>query len=136
MDYARRLETQTIYNAIEHAERQGGYERFAKSASVWRRFDRLDAFPRGLLPIGDAICRFNPVYGQDMSVAAQEARLLNQLLGGPGDPGRSAAGLALAFFAESLPLVEAPWKHVGDPGSGSIPRHAANARQFREPAQI
>jgi 2-polyprenyl-6-methoxyphenol hydroxylase-like FAD-dependent oxidoreductase len=109
MDYARRLETQTIYNAIEHAERQGGFERFANPASVWRRFDRLDAFPRGLLPIGDAICRFNPVYRQGMSVAAQEARLLNQILGGRATKADPLAGLALAFFAESLPMVEAPW---------------------------
>jgi 2-polyprenyl-6-methoxyphenol hydroxylase-like FAD-dependent oxidoreductase len=109
MDYAQRLETQTIYNAIKHAERQGGFERYANPASVWHRFDRLGEFPRGLLPIGDSICHFNPVYGQGMSVAAQEARLLNQLLGGRATQADPLAGLALAFFSESLPLVEAPW---------------------------
>jgi 2-polyprenyl-6-methoxyphenol hydroxylase-like FAD-dependent oxidoreductase len=77
MDYAQRLETQTIYNAIKHARRQGGFDRFAYPASAWRRFDRLSSFPGGLVPIGDAICRFNPVYGQGMSVAAQEARLVS-----------------------------------------------------------
>ncbi|MCA6109959.1 NAD(P)/FAD-dependent oxidoreductase [Bradyrhizobium cenepequi] len=109
MDYARRLETQTIYNAIKHAERLGGFERYGYPASVWRRFDRLSAFPRGLLPIGDSICRFNPIYGQGMSVAAQEARLLKQLLKGRATKPDPLAGLALAFFSESLPLVEAPW---------------------------
>ncbi|MGY3606675.1 MULTISPECIES: FAD-dependent monooxygenase [unclassified Bradyrhizobium] len=109
MDYARRLETQTVYNAIAHAERQGGFERYAFPASVWRRFDRLSAFPRGLLPIGDSICRFNPVYGQGMSAAAQEARLLKQLLQGRATKADPLAGLALAFFSESLPLVEGPW---------------------------
>jgi 2-polyprenyl-6-methoxyphenol hydroxylase-like FAD-dependent oxidoreductase len=109
MDYARRLETQTIYNAIKHAERQGGFERYGYPASVWRRFDRLRAFPRGLLPVGDSICRFNPVYGQGMSVAAQEARLLNQLLKRRAMKSDPLAGLALAFFSEGLPLVEAPW---------------------------
>jgi 2-polyprenyl-6-methoxyphenol hydroxylase-like FAD-dependent oxidoreductase len=109
MVYAQQLETKTIYNAIKNAERQGGFERFANPASVWRRFDRLDAFPRGLLPIGDAICRFNPVYGQGMSVAAQEACLLCQLLGRRATDADPLAGLAQDFFAESLPMVEAPW---------------------------
>jgi 2-polyprenyl-6-methoxyphenol hydroxylase-like FAD-dependent oxidoreductase len=109
IDYARGLETQTIYNAIAHAERQGGFERYAFPASVWRRFDRLSGFPRGLLPIGDSICRFNPVYGQGMSVAVQEARLLNQLLKGRANKPDPLAGLALAFFSESQPLLEGPW---------------------------
>jgi len=109
MDYARRLETPTIHNAIKHAERQSGFERFANPTSVWRRFDWLDAFPHGLLPIGDSICRFNPIYGQGMTVAAQEARLLKELLEGRATKADPLAGLALAFFAESLPLVEAPW---------------------------
>jgi 2-polyprenyl-6-methoxyphenol hydroxylase-like FAD-dependent oxidoreductase len=30
--------------------------------------------------MGDAICRFNPVYGQGMTVASQEANLLSELL--------------------------------------------------------
>jgi 2-polyprenyl-6-methoxyphenol hydroxylase-like FAD-dependent oxidoreductase len=109
MDYAQRLETQTIYNAIKHADRQGRFERYAYPASTWRRFDRLSSFPGGLLPIGDSICRFNPIYGQGMSVAAQEARLLNQLLKGRATKAAPLAGLAPAFFSESLPLVEAPW---------------------------
>jgi 2-polyprenyl-6-methoxyphenol hydroxylase-like FAD-dependent oxidoreductase len=109
MEYVRQLETQTIYNAIKHAERQGGFERYAYPESVWRRFDRLGAFPDRLIPIGDSICRFNPVYGQGMSVAAQEACLLNQLLKDRAAVADPLAGLPLAFFSESLPLIEAPW---------------------------
>ncbi len=108
MAYARQLETPTIYEAIKAAERQGEIVRFAFPASVWRHFERHDAFPRGLRPIGDAICRFNPIYGQGMSVAAQEAGALRQLLGeqAAADP---LAGLAPAFFARIRPLIEAPW---------------------------
>ena len=74
-----------------------------------RHFERLDVFPRGLLPIGDAICRFNPVYGQGMSVAALEACLLQRLLDRPGEDSDPIAALAPAFFAEVQTLIETPW---------------------------
>lgn len=49
-----------------------------------RRFERI-SLPDGYAPIGDAICSFDPTFGQGMSVAAQEALALRDLLGhGPG----------------------------------------------------
>ena len=108
LSYARALRTQTIYNAISHARRLGEVARYGFPESVRRHFERLDVFPRGLLPIGDAICRFNPVYGQGMSVAALEACLLRRLLERPGD-GDPIAGLAPPFFAEVQALIETPW---------------------------
>jgi hypothetical protein len=106
LTYAQALRTPTIYNAISHAKRLDGVARYGFPESVRRHFERLDAFPRGLLPIGDAICRFNPVYGQGMSVAALEACLLQRLLEGDSNP---IAGLAPAFFAEVQTLIETPW---------------------------
>jgi 2-polyprenyl-6-methoxyphenol hydroxylase-like FAD-dependent oxidoreductase len=107
--YAKALRTPTIYNAIRHAKRLGGVVRYGFPESVRRHFERLDGFPRGLLPIGDAICRFNPVYGQGMSVAALEACLLKKLLGRLGEDGDPIAGLASTFFAEMQTLIETPW---------------------------
>jgi len=107
--YAQQLRTRTIYNAIKGAERLGGVARFGFPASVRRHFDRLEKFPPGLLPFGDAICRFNPVYGQGMSVAAQEACLLRELLRRRGKETGPLDGLAPAFFAEAETLIETPW---------------------------
>jgi 2-polyprenyl-6-methoxyphenol hydroxylase-like FAD-dependent oxidoreductase len=109
LTYVKSLRTPTIHNAISRAKRLDGVARYGFSESVRRHFERLDGFPRGLLPIGDAICRFNPVYGQGMSVAVLEACLLKRLLERPGEGGDPIAGLAPTFFAEMQTLIETPW---------------------------
>ena len=109
MDYVQGLRTPTIYEAIKGAKRLGDIARFGFTVSTRRHYDRLPEFPTGVVPLGDAVCRFNPIYGQGMSVAAQEAVGLGALLArraGQRDP---LAGLAPEFFAEAVPLIETPW---------------------------
>jgi 2-polyprenyl-6-methoxyphenol hydroxylase-like FAD-dependent oxidoreductase len=107
LSYARQLPTQTIYNAIKHAKRLTDITPFCFPESRWRHFARAPDFPRGLIPIGDAICRFNPVYGQGMTVAAQEAMLLFDLL--QASEGDLLATLASAFLTKAETLIAAPW---------------------------
>ena len=109
MAFAKSFRMSTIYNAIRSAKRVGDIARYGMACSVLRAFDRLGRFPRGLVPLGDSVCRFTPVNGQGMSVAAQEAYVLASLLEsrrGRDDP---LDGLAEAFFSEIQPLLEAPW---------------------------
>jgi len=107
--YAQNLRTPTVYNAIRHAKRPSEIARFGFKASCWRHFERLEKFPRALLPFGDAICRFNPIYGQGMSVAALEADVLNRLLTAQSAESDGLAGLAAAFFPEAERLIDTPW---------------------------
>jgi 2-polyprenyl-6-methoxyphenol hydroxylase-like FAD-dependent oxidoreductase len=107
--YARQLRTSTIYDAVKKAKQLRKIARFGFPASVRRHFDRLEEFPRGLLPFGDSICRFNPVYGQGMSVAAQEASSLHGLLQKRANESNALTGLASAFFSEAAALIETPW---------------------------
>jgi len=109
MAFANSFRMPTIYNAIRGAKRVGDIARYGMPCSVLRAFDKLGRFPRGLVPLGDSVCRFPPVQGQGMSVAAQECCVLASLLEsrrGRADP---LDGLAEAFFTEIRPLLEAPW---------------------------
>lgn len=49
-------------------------------ASQRRHIERLKRFPLGWVLLGDAIASFNPVYGQGMTAAAQQATALGEAL--------------------------------------------------------
>lgn len=73
-------------------------------SSVRRHYERLPEFPRGLLVVGDALCSFNPAYGQGMSVAALEALELRACLAEADD-----TDLAARFFRRAARVVDVPW---------------------------
>lgn len=72
-------------------------------ASVRIRYDAA-GFPAGLVPMGDSMCSFNPVYGQGMTVAALQAVALGSLLrrGQEGEPRRVLDAVTR--------VVEDPWE--------------------------
>jgi 2-polyprenyl-6-methoxyphenol hydroxylase-like FAD-dependent oxidoreductase len=103
LSYAQKLSTPTIYNAMKCAKRLSEVSRYGFPMSKWRHFGRFNDFPRGLLPIGDAICCLNPLYGQGIIVAVQEANILCGLLG-TGRPRKDPiASLSREFLAEAEP---------------------------------
>ena len=85
------------------------FYQFAFPCSIRRHFEALDRFPDHLLPLGDAICRFNPAFGQGMSVAAQEAVALRRLIEARISEADPLKGLARPFFAAVQDLLAAPW---------------------------
>jgi flavin-dependent dehydrogenase len=106
---AKTARTPTVYNAIRHARPASEVVSFRRPTSTLRHFERLDVFPRGLLAFGDAICQFNPIYGQGMSVAAQEARVLSRLLAARSASADPLDDLAQDFFAATPAVTETPW---------------------------
>jgi hypothetical protein len=113
--YAKTLRTPTTYNAIRQAKPLGDVVRYGFSESGYRHYARLEDFPKGLLPMGDAVCRFNPVYGQGMSVAAQEACALRRFLGARSSERDPLDGLAHAFLTEADTLIATPWAQAAVP---------------------
>lgn len=102
-EFARTLPAPDIYDVISNAEPIGEPQTARFPASVRLRYERLDRFPSGYLVFGDAICGFNPIYGQGMSVAALQATALRKSLNGSGDY------LAKSFFAGAAKVVDIPW---------------------------
>jgi hypothetical protein len=57
--------------------------------------------------MADAVCRFNPVYSQGMSVAAREAAIFHQLLGARSalpDPLVGPGGTQHRFLSRGSPF--------------------------------
>jgi 2-polyprenyl-6-methoxyphenol hydroxylase-like FAD-dependent oxidoreductase len=109
IDFAKTLRTQTIHDAIKDAVPIGPIHRFGFPGSIRRHFERLDSFPARLLPLGDVICRFNPAFGQGMSVAAQEVGVLKRLIEARALDADPLKGLAQFFFAAIQDFLAAPW---------------------------
>lgn len=103
-EFARTLPAPDLFDIIRDAEpiTKAVQGRFPHSQR--RYYERLDAFPSGLLAIGDALCAFNPNFAQGMSVAILEAELLGRLL-----PEHSSDALRRAYFQGCSAIIETPW---------------------------
>ena len=59
--------------AIRHGEPIGDVAFHKYPTSRWRRYDKLDRFPAGIIPFGDAVVSFNPTFGQGMTMTSLQA---------------------------------------------------------------
>jgi 2-polyprenyl-6-methoxyphenol hydroxylase-like FAD-dependent oxidoreductase len=103
-EFARSLARPDIYEVIRTAEPLSDAVAYAFPSNLRRYYERLTRFPEQYLVIGDAVCSFNPFYGQGMSVAALEGVLFAKCLdGGPPET------LSSRFYRDARGIVETPW---------------------------
>jgi hypothetical protein len=92
--------------AIRVAQPIGDVAHHHMPSSQWRRYDKMSRLPDGLLVCGDAICSFNPIYGQGMTIAALDAVALQACLR------RGDTNLPRRYFRASAKPIGVAWQMV------------------------
>jgi 2-polyprenyl-6-methoxyphenol hydroxylase-like FAD-dependent oxidoreductase len=111
LEYARSLPDPSVYEAIKEAEPVTPIATYKYAMNRWRHYERMARLPEGLVILGDAVCTFNPVYGQGMSVAALEAKALDVCLRDQQHQGtgNDLAGFPQRFQKAIVKAVKVPW---------------------------
>jgi 2-polyprenyl-6-methoxyphenol hydroxylase-like FAD-dependent oxidoreductase len=136
LEASRSLITPTVHNALRYAQPPEGIRHYRFPVSTWKHFERLPRLPRGVLPVADAFCRFNPIHGQGMSSAAKQALLLRDVLDRAAADPDPIAAVQAGFMAEVASVLETPWimSTSGDLAfpqtRGERPDNFTDARQF------
>lgn len=108
LSFARSLPQPDLYEAIQDAEPLTPIVIHKFPANRRRHYERLSRFPEGFIVLGDAVCSFNPVYGQGMTAAALEADILNTLLYQQRQRG-DITGFSRRFQKKIRPIVDTFW---------------------------
>jgi len=103
MRFAASLPVPAVHDLAKSARPLSDIVAYRFPANERKLYERMKRFPDRFLVVGDAVCSFNPIYGQGMSVASMESRALDASLGDGLD------GLARRFYARARKIVDIPW---------------------------
>ncbi len=106
MAFAHSLPAPDIHQMLTRLEPISAISSYKFPSSLRRHYERMKRFPEGYLVLGDAICSFNPVYGQGMTSATLQAAALEALLG----KRTTHVGLWRDFFKAAASVVDIPWQ--------------------------
>ncbi|HEX3253568.1 MAG TPA: FAD-dependent monooxygenase [Pyrinomonadaceae bacterium] len=105
LEFARTLRVSTIFDAIRCAEPIAPIKTHRATQNRLRRYERAD-LPENFVLLGDAVCAFNPIYGQGMTTAALGAMELGQCL---RESKGSLNNLSRRFQKRLAKINAAPW---------------------------
>ena len=107
LDYAQSLPAPEIYELLKSAEPISTIATYQYPASRRRHYEKLTRFPANLIAVGDAVCSFNPIYGQGMTVCALEALALDEWLRTTAQQNQTPD--VLGFFQLIAKVIDVPW---------------------------
>lgn len=106
VDYARSFESPVIAEVMTSSEALSEPVTHRFPANQRRHVESLRRFPIGWVLLGDAVCSYDPIYGQGMTSAAQQAEALGDALDRAGAVDRA---FARAYFRTAARIVNTPW---------------------------
>jgi 2-polyprenyl-6-methoxyphenol hydroxylase-like FAD-dependent oxidoreductase len=104
--YAHSLPSPVVAEVMETSQPLGEPVTPRFSTNQRRHVERLRRFPLGWVLLGDAVCSFDPIYGQGMTSAALQAEALGRCLDRSGSIDRS---FARRYFRAAARVVTVPW---------------------------
>jgi 2-polyprenyl-6-methoxyphenol hydroxylase-like FAD-dependent oxidoreductase len=129
LEFARTLPAPDLYQLIKNAEPLTEIVAYKYPASRRRHYEKLTRFPQRLLVMGDAVCSFNPIYGQGITVCALEAVALAEWLRTPERDG-------LAFFRRIARVIDTPWALASGADMVSTAKPGLTKRYFARVQRI
>jgi len=110
LEFAKHLPDPRVYEFIKSAKPLGKIRSYRGTQNRWRHYESMKSFPQGLLVMGGAMCSYNPLYGQGMTVIAQQAKVLNQQLKNKRQKGfLYEEAFATIFHREIAKTQKLPW---------------------------
>jgi 2-polyprenyl-6-methoxyphenol hydroxylase-like FAD-dependent oxidoreductase len=111
LDFVRSLPDPQIYEAIKDAEPLSSIYGYRGIANRMRHYEQLPRMPEGFVVMGDAVCAFNPIYGQGMTTAILGAQTLDKCLSEHWQSRLKGnlTGLTRRFQKELVKVNTVPW---------------------------
>ncbi len=106
LQFAESLRSPILFEAIRGAEPLSPISSYRATQNCVRHYQRLSKWPERLVVLGDALCAFNPVYGQGMTTAALAAELLADCFERSGNV---RDRVARKFQKRVAKVNQAPW---------------------------
>lgn len=107
MEFAKTLASSRLYEALKEAEPISEIYLYRNAVNRRCHYERVRPWPEGLVVLGDAVCSFNPYYGQGITVGALGCQLLGQHL--KRTQSRRFRGISRPFQQDLARLNQIPW---------------------------
>jgi 2-polyprenyl-6-methoxyphenol hydroxylase-like FAD-dependent oxidoreductase len=110
LEFVQSLTVPDLYTVLQQAQAQTPIITHKLPSNLRRHYEQM-SLPEGLIILGDALCSFNPVYGQGISTSAWSALTLDNCLRKQHrrSPSGDITGLSRSVQKPVAKIIDIPW---------------------------